>query len=139
MCVCMQRLQGKDLTVLKRAAAKVAPVPSKTGEAPQQVALHSGGTSFDFAAGNGGNMYLVATEDGLMHQVQPSFTAVHAHCTVGSNASAAAQPPGKARHASRNLHTALHSRKCNQQGSDPLCLSWGGVCVCRATRATQTR
>lgn len=68
-----QGLQGKDLTVLKRAAAKVAPVPSKTGEAPQQVALHSGGTSFDFAAGNGGNLYLVATEDGLVHQVPASM------------------------------------------------------------------
>ena len=65
----MQGLLGRDLTVLKRAAAKAAPVPSKTGETSQQVALHSGGTSFDFAAEHEGSMYLVATDDGLVHQV----------------------------------------------------------------------
>ena len=62
-----QGLQGKDLTLLKRAAAKGAAAPSKAGEPGQQVALHSGGTSFDFAPG--GSMYLVATDDGLVHQV----------------------------------------------------------------------
>ena len=56
--------------MLKRAAAKAAPVPSKTGETSQQVALHSGGTSFDFAAEHEGSMYLVATDDGLVHQVR---------------------------------------------------------------------
>ena len=55
--------------MLKRPGPVAA--PSK-GQARQQVTLHSGATSFAFAADAGSTVYLVATDDGLVHQVRPS-------------------------------------------------------------------
>ena len=63
-----QGLHGKDLTVLKRGAARSS-TGARVSDAGGKVALHSGGTCFDFAPD--GNTYLVATDDGVVHQVCP--------------------------------------------------------------------
>ena len=54
--------------MLKRGAARSS-TGARVSDAGGKVALHSGGTSFDFAPD--GNTYLVATDDGVVHQVGP--------------------------------------------------------------------